>query len=269
MDTSKLILEIALFLWVVTLLIKFKWSKVNQKILWIVTLGTLVTNVALYYFNIEFLTKNYYWGLPEVRKYAIINFEIIKWTVLSYFCTRFALTVRDQIKQKTGFSLEDKAPARNKIPRLLLVGLISSIIVTVVVLLVPFIYYWIGLLNISPLKIMQPIFEEMRQFAIFGGIRNLFGEEIIARLGVQTVILYHLGKRKYGGFLAVVLSAAYFTLWHDGFGNINLLNFAASLVFGTVYSSYRYEAAAVAHWLADWMLYLAVPFLITMLVGLF
>jgi hypothetical protein len=264
MDLSKLVLEIILFSFALNLTIKYRKAKINQYLLWTVTIGTLITNIALFYLNIDFLTMAYYSKVSQFYKYVLINVEITKWTALSYVITRFNLSIKDRVASNIGFVIND---GNFNILKLLPIGLIAAIIAAIGVYFVPFVYYWTGVININPIKLIQPIVESMRQFAFFGGIRNLFGEEIIARLGVQTLILYYLGDRKYRVSISIILSAFFFFLWHDGIGNLNPSNFIASLIFGIVYSKYKYETAAIAHLLTDWIAYLVIPLLFPLLLS--
>ncbi|MFZ1978393.1 MAG: CPBP family glutamic-type intramembrane protease, partial [Bacteroidota bacterium] len=229
MDSSKLALEFILFAFAIILSIKYRKVKINQYLLWTITIGTLITNIALFYLNIDFLTATYYSKASQFYKYFLINIEITKWTVLSYTITRFNLSIKDRVHSKIGFVIDD---GNFNILKIFSIGLIAAIIAAISVYFVLFAYYWTGIINVNPIKIMQPIVESMRQFAFFGGIRNLFGEEIIARLGVQTLILYYLGDRKFHVSLAIILSSFFFFLWHDGIGNLNPANFISSLIFG-------------------------------------
>lgn len=264
MDLSKLALEFVLFVFALNLSIKYRKVKINQYLLWSVTIGTLITNTALFYLNIDFLTRAYYSKVSQFQKYVLINIEITKWTVLSYIITRFNLSIKDRVASNIGFVIND---GNFNILKLFPIGLIAAIIAAIGVYLVPFVYYWTGIINVNPIKLIQPIVESMRQFAFFGGIRNLFGEEIIARLGVQTLILYYLGDRKFHVSISIILSSFFFFLWHDGISNLNPSNFIASLIFGIVYSKYKYETAAISHCLTDWIAYLVFPLVFPLLLS--
>ena len=97
---------------------------------------------------------------------------------------------------------------------------------------------------------------------IWGGFRNLIGEEVLTRLGVQTLILYSLRKKSFNVILSVILSSLYFEFWHNGFKELYFLNFSASAIFAIVYYKYGYESAAIGHCVADWIALCIVPYLI-------
>lgn len=90
-------------------------------------------------------------------------------------------------------------------------------------------------------------------FTVGAGLRNLAGEEVFARLGVQALALYALRKSRGRAVLAVVASALVFEFWHNPFERPAFLNFTGSAVFGWAYHKRGYEAAAVAHCVADWI----------------
>ena len=265
MDLSKLLLEFILFVFTLSLTIKNRKSQINQKLLWTITFGTLLTNIVLFYCNIDYLTITYYSKVTQLYKYVLINIEIIKWTILSYTITRFNLSIKNQIAANFGFSIDYGS---FNIVKLLPIALIAAIIAVIGIYLVPFVYYWTGIIHDNPIRLIQPVVVAMRQFAFFGGIRNLFGEEIIVRLGVQTLLLYYLRNRKYRVSFSIILSAFYFFLWHDGIGNLNPSNFIASIVFGIVYSKYKYETAAITHCFTDWIAYLFFPLLFPLILSL-
>lgn len=91
------------------------------------------------------------------------------------------------------------------------------------------------------------------------GFTNLAREEVLFRLGAQTMLAYALKKYRYGSIVAAVGSALLFALWHNPLAEINGLNFLISLAFAILYHRWGYEAAAVAHALGDVAVFWGLP----------
>jgi hypothetical protein len=90
--------------------------------------------------------------------------------------------------------------------------------------------------------------------AVGGGFRNLVGEEVFVRLGVQSIASYCLRGLRAGPTLSVFLSALCFEFWHSPFQVPLFLNFTVSLILGWTYNKYGYESAAVGHCVTDWLI---------------
>lgn len=91
------------------------------------------------------------------------------------------------------------------------------------------------------------------------GFTNLAREEVLFRLGAQTMLAYALRKYRYGWVWAAVGSALLFELWHNPIPEINGLNFLVSLTFALLYHRWGYEAAALAHSLGDLAVFWGLP----------
>jgi hypothetical protein len=185
----------------------------------------------------------------------MVIFDVLKWTILVYFITRFALKIENKITGGGFIITQKKFPILRTIP----IGIFSGIIMVMVVYGITYLIFKDGLFE----KL-----NEMKQSNLYlklgfwGGFRNLIGEEVLTRLGVQTLILYSFRKKSFGVILSFILSSLYFEFWHNGFKELYFLNFSASVIFAFVYYKYGYESAAVGHCVADWLALIIVPYLL-------
>ena len=91
------------------------------------------------------------------------------------------------------------------------------------------------------------------------GFSNLAREEVLFRLGAQTIIMKAFKEHRSGTILAAAGSAVLFEMWHNPVEALNGLNFLISLVFAMLYHRWGYEAAAIAHALGDLAAFWALP----------
>jgi hypothetical protein len=187
-------------------------------------------------------------GIDPSVFHVTVAVETIRWSLLSLVLSRLAVRLQD-----TGIP-GGFVWLRNprEIPKAVLAGLVvgvaaSAAMYGVSVLEQRFGYipagFWAGANDSS-----SPL------FAVGGGLRNLAGEEVFARLGVQSIALYLLRHVRGGAALAVVASSLAFEFWHNPFERPAFLNFTASVVFGWAYHRRGYEVAAVGHCVADWLI---------------
>jgi len=139
------------------------------------------------------------------------------------------------------------------------IGLILKIVMVVVVFALMYSRFKEGMLE--KMKAMQAS-DLYLKLGFWGGMRNKFGDEVLTRLGVQTLVLYHLRNKPLNRILSVILSSLYFEFWHNGFQEIYFLNFTGSLVFAVAYYKFGSESAAIGHCVADWLWLIAVPYLL-------
>ena len=66
------------------------------------------------------------------------------------------------------------------------------------------------------------------QAGFVGGIRNLFSEEVVTRLGARKLLLYHLRRFRWAPWVAIVLASLFFEIWHSGGTDFYFINFSVS-----------------------------------------
>jgi hypothetical protein len=101
--------------------------------------------------------------------------------------------------------------------------------------------------------------QPMLLMALGTGFSNLVREEVLFRLGAQTILLNALKNYRYNSYFAVLGSAVLFEVWHNPIEAINGLNFLISLTFAVLYHRYGYEASAIAHALGDLAVFWGLP----------
>jgi len=193
-------------------------------------------------------------GLSRAGMHALIMFDVVKWGVLAYVLSRLAISLADA-GIAPGFAL---LRSDRQMRSALLTGLVTALGATAVIYVLILAEYHVGFIGGLPWQ--HPLPGPLR---FWGGFRNLTGEEILARLGAQSVLLYALRNNRYKSILAITLSAFYFELWHNGIKQIYFLNFTASCLFGWAYQKRGYECAAVAHCVADWIFLLILPLVLS------
>jgi len=225
------------------------------------TAGSVVTNLLLYLQLLPLLRAETpaqdAQQLTPSLLYGFLTFRIIEWAVMVHVLTRLGVTLTRKYGLRGGFAhlRSPWKPGRSAL-RGALVGVAAAGIATAMAHL----WFIIGVFD-------RPIWVELMQSgatwqaAFVGGIRNLFAEEVATRVGVQTLLLYHLRRFRWAPWVAIVLSSLFFEVWHGGGSDFYLMKFAASLLFAWVYTRDGYEAAAVGHCVADW-LGLALPILL-------
>lgn len=196
-------------------------------------------------------------GLRRIGMHGLILFDGAKWGVMAFVFSRLAIAVADA-GCGGGFAL---LQGNFQMGRVLSIAVLTAIMATLTIYALSFMEYRWGYLPALP----WPLHSEHTlpiPIRFWGGLRNLTGEEIVTRLGAQSILLYLFRGRRYGAVLSVVFSSVYFELWHNGFQRIYFLNFIASCFLGWAYQKGRYECAAIAHCFADWLAFLVFPFLL-------
>jgi len=252
---AKIFLELILLVAVIVLLRNQGKSQHRSFVLWFAGI-TFALNILFYYLAAWPLYSSFgqSQGLPSSTLHSMMWFDIVKWGVLAYFCAKFVLNVRPQ-DQGGGFLFISRKKPLWTVP---VVGIVGGVTTTLLIYSLSYAEQYLGHLEALP----WPYFKESDVYfklAIWGGVRNLAGEEILTRLGVQSVLLYVLSKHKFSAIWAILLSSVYFELWHNGFRELYFLNFSASLVFGMIYQKFGYESAATSHCVADWLGLVLIP----------
>jgi hypothetical protein len=204
------------------------------------------TSGAFYYFAVGplYLAR----GFDRSVLIGTVAFETIRWGVLAFVLSRLAVRLQDA-GVTSGFALRQNL---KRAPSLLGIGIAVGVVVTVILYGLSLIEYRVGYLNVLPWPVANGEALDVRLVA-GGGVRNLVGEEVFARLGAQSIALYLLQRMRARAALAVILSSLYFEIWHNPFEVPQFLNFAASCVLAWAYHKFGYEVAAVAHCVADWL----------------
>jgi hypothetical protein len=254
---SKIFLEAILLILVILALNKEGWKISHWKFLIVFTLLSLVLNLLFCMFGAWSLYVSFgrQQGLANQSLFSMVLFDILKWTVLVYFITRFALKMESTISGG-GFAITKKRiPIWKTIPIGIVAGLLGILV-----------SYGLAYV-MSPSGLFEKL-NQMRQSSLYlklgfwGGFRNLVGEEVLVRLGVQTLILYYLRKKPMAFILSVILSSLYFEFWHNGFREVYFLNFSCSVVFSIVYYKFGYESAAIGHCVGDWLALCFIPYVL-------
>jgi hypothetical protein len=204
------------------------------------------TSGAFYYFAVGplYLAR----GFDRSVLIGTVAFETIRWGVLAFVLSRLAVRLQDA-GVTSGFALRQNL---KRAPSLLGIGIAVGVVVTVTLYGLSLIEYRVGYLNVLPWPVANGEALDVRLVA-GGGVRNLVGEEVFARLGAQSIALSLLQRMRARAALAVILSSLYFEIWHNPFEVPQFLNFAASCVLAWAYHKFGYEVAAVAHCVADWL----------------
>jgi hypothetical protein len=217
---------------------------------------TLVLNLVFYYVAAWPLYASYGQtsGIGPSWLHAFVIFDVIKWGVLAYVLSRLAVGLADA-GYGGGFAL---LRSNSRLGGAIELGIVGGVTATGVVYGLSVIEHRLGYLEALPWSFFGENPDDLN-LGLWGGMRNLAGEEILARLGAQSILLYAFRKTRWAPALAIVLSSLYFELWHNGFKEIYFLNFAGSCVFGWVYQKRGYESAAIAHCVADWLALVILP----------
>jgi|GEM_PF-2647798 len=253
----KIFLELILLTGVLIVLNKEGWKVAHPKLLYTITSVSLILNILFYILAAWPLYVSYgqQANISNQTLYSMVIFDILKWTILVYFITRFALKVEDKISGGGFVITKSHSAYIKRIP----IGILAGILMVLIVNGMMYLPYRDGFLQRM---------HEMKQSSLYlklgfwGGLRNLTGEEILTRLGVQTLVLYFIRKKHLGIILSVLISALFFEFWHNGFQEIYFLNFTASVIFALFYYKYGYESAAIGHCVADWLTLCLVPYVL-------
>lgn len=251
----KIALEAVLVVVALGMLRKFSLSS-SRRFFLIFASVTFVLNMIFYYVAAWPLYVSYGQssGLGRVSLHSLIIFDVAKWCVLAFVLSRLS----DAIAHKGsggGFAL---LRSKVRISSTIGIGVLSGIIATAAVYGLSIIEHRCGYLEETPWRFFADN-SVYHGLGFWGGIRNLAGEEILARLGAQSILLYFFRKTRWAPLLAIILSSLYFEVWHNGFREIYFMNFIGSCTFGWAYHIRGYESAAIGHCVADWVSILILP----------
>lgn len=253
LNPPQLLLELGLLGWAVVLLRRKGWPAVHRGALWTVTLGAVVTNTLVVATGYATLLKLS--GLPPAQLWLMAALQLVKWMVVAYLMVRLALSLQPGLPAG-GFALLQ--PGRSVV-RAVLTGLAFAVVAVVAVFAKVWIEQVAGLHDASLWAAYREKAAAMRPMVFWAGLRNLFGEELMPQLGIQTLIMYYAGRRRWVGVASVLGAALFFEVWHDGFQHLHFNNFLFGVFFAAAYRRSGYEAAAVAHGTTDWLLYVVLP----------
>ncbi len=255
LDPMKIMLEV-LLLASALLIFRHAAGRHGRRFVIGFTAATLVLNLAFYYFAAWplYVTFGQSSGFDRSSLHAMVLFDVLKWGVFAYVFGRLAVGLGDA-GLGGGFALLRSNPRFSRIAG---VGIVGAALAIGAVYGLGFVEYRLGYLDALPWMWFKddPVSFKL---GLWGGLRNLAGEEILARLGVQSVLLYALRRTAGAPVLAIVFSSLYFEMWHNGFRELYFLNFVGSCGFGWAYQKGGYESAAIAHCLADWLLIVILP----------
>ena len=257
-NIPKIILELLLILCVILIFKKERVSE-NMKFIWIFTGITILLNILFYYLAAISLYQSYgeSVGQSELQVHLLIWFDILKWGVLAFIIVRYSVALQES---NILFSFQLLSPSRPSVLVILSWGIAGGIIATAVTYGLTFIANQVGIIEELPWSFFANS-DTYKSLGLWGGVRNLFGEEILSRLGVQLLAMYLLRKHRFQALLAIIISSLFFEFWHNGFKDLFFLNFSASIIFGTVFHYKGYEAAAISHCIADWLIIVIIPIL--------
>ena len=251
----KIALEAVLVVVALGMLRKFSLSS-SRRFFLIFASVTFVLNMIFYYVAAWPLYVSYgdSSGLGRGALHSLIIFDVAKWCVFAFVLSRLS----DAIAQKGsagGFAL---LRPKARIGSTIGIGVLSGIIAAAAVYCLSIIEHRCGCLEEMPWRFFadNPVYQGL---GFWGGIRNLAGEEILARLGAQSILLYLFRKTRGAPFLAIILSSLFFEVWHNGFRELYFMNFIGSCVLGWAYHIRGYESAAIGHCVADWVSILILP----------
>ena len=252
---SKVFLE-ALLLVVVVVLALRQHKSAHRTFVSVFTAVCFVLNIVFYYLAAWplYLSFGESERLPISSLHHLVWFDIIKWVLLGYFVARFAVAAQEE-KPLPGFEL-----LRNRYKPwvILSAGIAGGALTTTLFYGVSYVEHSVGFLDVVPWSYLKDN-DLYLKLGLWGGLRNLAGEEILTRLGVQTVILYLLAKYKWAPVAAILVSSLYFEFWHNGLQDLLFLNITASVGFGLIYQKFGYESAAISHSVSDCLGLVVVP----------
>jgi hypothetical protein len=187
-------------------------------------------------------------GFDQSVVVGSVAYETIRWGVLAYVFSRFAVRLQHH-QLTTGFAV---LRSRSNLGRAVGVGIGVGVLTSTAMYGLAFVEHRLGYIDALPWPVANG--EPLNiAFAVGGGLRNLVGEEILTRLGAQSIALYLLRGVRAGPVLAIILSSLYFEFWHNPFEMPQFLNFSASMILGWAYHRYGYESAAVGHCVGNWL----------------
>jgi hypothetical protein len=251
----KILLEAGLLIVVVVLIMRQRQSG-HKTFVGLFTAICVLVNILFYYLAawplyISFGDSE---RLPISSLHLLVWFEIGKWALLAYFISCF-VAVAQEMHPLPGFEVL----RRGCRPWVILsVGLTGGLLITLFFYAVSYAEHYFGFLEVVPWSYLKDNDLYMK-LGVWGGVRNLAGEEILTRLGIQTVTLYVFAKHKWAPVAAILVSSLYFEFWHNGFRDLMFLNFTASVGFGLVYQKFGYESAALSHSVSDCLALVVLP----------
>ena len=218
---------------------------------------TILLNIVFYYLAAFSLYQDYGHsvGQSDFQVHLLIWFDILKWGVLAYIFVRYAVALQES---DILFSFQVLSPSRPSLFHILSWGVSGGIVVTAITYGLTFIAIQMGIFEEAPWSYFANS-DSYKSLGLWGGVRNLFGEEILSRLGAQLLVMYIFRKHRFQVLLAIIISSLFFEFWHHGFKELFFLNFSASIVFASVYYYKGYEAAAISHCTADWFVIVLIP----------
>ncbi len=193
-------------------------------------------------------------GIDPMVFRVTVAFETVRWGILALVLANLAVKLQDAGVPGGFVWLRD--PGR--LPQTIVIGAAVGVVAAAAM-------YGVSIVE-QRLGVIEPNFwgggsgnPGGALFAVGAGLRNLAGEEVLARLGVQALALYALRRVPGHAALAIITSSLVFEFWHNPFERPTFLNFAGSAVFGWAYQKRGYEAAAVGHCVADWIVIGVLP----------
>lgn len=250
MNLLTLVLELGVVVWAAILLRRHGWRTDRPGLVWTMTVGALAMNVVLYVALFPMLSAEAArQGIEAAGLYGFLAFRTLEWAVLAHVLTRLSLALGRGHDLPGGFGCLRPS---FRLKRTVLLGVGTGIAASALGYALVKAWVAAGILE-------RPVWVEMAQAgatweaAVVGGVRNLFSEEVLARLGVQTLLLYHLRRFRWATWVAVVLSSLFFEVWHSGGTDFFFINFAASLIFAWGFTRGGYEVAALGHCVTDWL----------------
>jgi len=229
----------------------------NMRFVWIFTGLTVLVNVMFYYLAAITLYQDYGQsvGQSAIQIHSLMWFDIIKWGIMAFVFVRIAVALQES---DIFCSFQILSPSRPTLLNIVVWGVGGGILVAFVTYGLTSIAIQIGVFEDSPWAFFSTS-DTYKSLGLWGGLRNLFGEEMLSRLGVQLLVMYLLRKHRFQALLAIVISSLFFEFWHNGFKELYFLNFSASIIFATVFYYKGYEAAAISHCSADWLILVIIP----------
>ena len=127
----KILLELVLLIGIIIVLNKEGWKIENTKFLYVFTFISLILNIIFYTFGAWPLYVSFgeQQGISNQDLIGYVIFDILKWTILVYFITQFALKVEGKIRGGGFIITQKKFPVLRSIP----IGIAAGIFMVIVV----------------------------------------------------------------------------------------------------------------------------------------
>jgi len=258
-NTPKIALELLLLVLAGVMLARHPRQEKEGLAAWL-ALATMGLNVVFYYLAAFTLYEG--WGqslgLSRSDLHVYIWFDILKWGLLAFVLSKLAL--RFQFGELLD-SFRLISPSRSSILEVLGWGIVGGVAATAAAMGLSHLEVAAGVLEDVPWGYFAQEADTYRALGLWGGLRNLLGEEILTRLGIQAMVMVLLQKNRYRVILSILCASLYFELWHNGMSELYFLNFSAAVIYGIVYHYRGYESAALSHAVSDWLLIVIIPML--------